>query len=260
VDFTGIIIGRKVLEEIKINVLDRGHITLIDMMGSDMRVVQAARVSTGGDASKGEEQDRRLIRYLMKNKHWTPFEKIVFEFHVKCPFFVIKQWLRHRISSFNIASGRYKEFKWECHQPSEWRKQDEVSKQRSLAGFDTYFQEDLDHDMNHVFRTAAEFYYEALHDKVAREQARIVMPLAQYTEFFWTVNFRSLANFITLRTDQHAQKEIQDYANAILKILNSIPEINWTTEIFSDILRLEKAIAKSIEEVDIDETIERLSK
>ena len=108
-----------------INVLDKGFVRLIDKMGDDYRVIQAARVSPGGEVSKGEKRDRGLINYLMKNEHWTPFEKIVFEFHIKCPIFVARQWMRHRICSYNEASGRYKIFEWECFVPESWRKQDE---------------------------------------------------------------------------------------------------------------------------------------
>lgn len=243
----------------KIDVLDKGHITLIDMMGSDMRVVQAARVSTGGDVSKGEKKDRGLIRYLMKNKHMTPFEKIVFEFHIKCPFFVARQWFRHRICSYNEASARYKEFNWECYMPDKWRKQDEINKQGSLEELDfNNTQQDITDDVSHSFRVASKVYYDSIHDNVAREQARIVMPMAQYTEFFWTVNFRSLANFITLRSDSHAQQEIQDYSIVLFSILMDIPELKWTMEIFSDMLNLERAVSKSVEKDDIDGTIRKL--
>lgn len=232
-------------------VLDKGFIELVDMMGDDMRVVQAARVSTGGEASKGEKQDRRLIRYLMKNKHWTPFEKIVFEFHVKCPIFVARQWFRHRIGSFNEASGRYKQFEWECFLPDEWRKQDEVNKQNSVKGFGDGENENLTVLNKLFFEDAKERYESNLYFDAANELSRIVMPMAQYTEFFWTVNFRSLANFIELRSGEGAQRETQDYANVLFDMLKGIPEIKWTTNIFSDILKMKEVLRKLIEKKDI---------
>jgi thymidylate synthase (FAD) len=247
------------MSKLRMGVLDKGFVEIVDMMGSDMRVCQAARVSTGGEASKGDKKDRGLIRYLMMNEHMTPFEKIVFEFHVKCPIFIARQWMRHRIGSYNEASGRYKEFEWETYVPNEWRKQDEVNKQGSVGGFDEEESEKLNR-LNELSLLAAKQVYETnIFTDVAREQARIVMPLAQYTEFFWTVNFRSLANFITLRSDSHAQQEIQDYANAIYKILQTVPEIKWSLEIFTEVMQLKQALSASVETIGINATINLLS-
>ena len=162
------------------------------------------------------------------------------------------------MGSYNEASGRYKQFEWECYVPNEWRTQDKINKQGSLGKVDEKLSQQLTETTKQSLTKSKWAYENNLHYGVAREQARIVMPMAQYTEFFWTVNFRSLANFVALRSNEHAQKEIQDYSNTLYGIINNIPEIKWACEIFSDMLRLEKALAKSIEENDIEETIKRL--
>ncbi len=161
-------------------------------------------------------------------------------------------------NSYNEASGRYKEFDWECFIPEEFRRQDGINKQGSIEGFNKEENEKLIYDNQNFFAAARYRYKHNIEAGVANELSRIVMPVAQYTEFFWTVNFRSLANFITLRSDSHAQKEIQDYANAILEILNKISEIKWSMEIFSDMLQLERAVAKSVGEIGINETIKKI--
>ena len=205
-----------------------GFVQLVDMMGGDFRVLEAARVSTGSESRKGDEKDEKLIRYLMKNEHHTPFEKIVFEFHVKCPIFVARQWFRHRIGSFNEASARYKEFEWETYQPKEWRLQDTKNKQGSTGILDESDTMKVQYMVNQAYDIAHRAYLEMIDKGVAREVARIVMPVGIYTEFFWTVNFRSLLNFLKLRTDAHAQYEIRQYANEILHILEMDGRIPWS--------------------------------
>jgi thymidylate synthase (FAD) len=215
------------------NVGNLGFVELIDMMGDDLRVCQAARVSTGSLASKGPEKDKKLINYLMKNRHETPFEKIVLEFHVKCPIFVMRQWIRHRIGSFNETSGRYKEFVWQTFMPEEWRKQDPKNRQMSSEEkFEPETIECIDRIVTEQMDNSRLLYERLLQLGVARELARIVMPLAIYTEFFWTVNFRSLMNFFALRDHPHAQLEIQEYARTIKKIIKDTSEIPFTWEAF----------------------------
>ncbi len=208
-----------------------GFVNLVDMMGDDFRVLEAARVSTGSEARKGDEKDRKLLRYLMKNEHHTPFEKIVFEFHIKCPIFVARQWFRHRIGSYNEKSARYKEFVWETYMPNEWRIQDAENKQGSLIGAKDA---KIDYMVAQAYDAAKRAYEEMLHLGVARELARIVMPVGIYTEFFWTVNFRALLNFLKLRTDSHAQYEIRQYANEILRVIKATDKIPWTLEAAED--------------------------
>lgn len=213
---------------------DIGFVNLIDSMGDDYRVLEAARTSTGAPAIKGPVKDQKLINYLMKNEHHTPFEKLTFEFHIKCPIFVARQWFRHRIGSFNEASARYKEFKWETYHPKEWRLQDTKNKQSSDGTLDPIDGMKVQYMVNQAYEIARRAYSELIEKGVAREIARIVMPVGIYTEFFWTVNFRSLMNFLKLRMHHHAQLEIRSYANAIYETLEEEGKIPWTLESFRE--------------------------
>lgn len=213
-----------------IKVLDRGFVRLVDFMGGDGAVVQAARVSYGG-GSKGEEKDRELINYLMKHGHETPFEMSVFKFHVKCPIFVMRQWIRHRIASYNEISGRYTEFQdGEMHVPDSLRIQDTQNRQGSCGDFGGVDSKPFVESIDLHNQRSWELYQSMLRAGVAREQARMVLPLSLYTEFYWTINVRSLMNFLKLRTDSHAQKEIRDYANIILGMFKE--KMPWSHEAF----------------------------
>ncbi len=208
--------------------LDKGFVRLVDFMGGDQGVVDAARVSYGGK-SKGEEADRKLIAYLLKHKHETPFEHAVFKFHVKTPIFVMRQWIRHRMASYNEISARYTEVKDEFYVPTQWRAQDVKNKQGSVAA------PQLDHAaLTAAFKaqvdSALKTYHDMLKAGVARELARMVLPVNAYTEFYWTVNARSLMNFVTLRADVHAQWEIQQYAEALADCFKQ--KMPWTYDAF----------------------------
>lgn len=215
-------------------VLDRGFIRLVDFMGGDLMVVQSARVSFG-QGTKGEEKDRKLIRYLLAHGHETPFEQSVFQFHVKCPLFVARQWFRHRWSSFNEISGRYTVFDdEEFYVPGKKRVQEKVNKQGSVVAETT-------DDEHRAFadRVRAETeraiaaYRELLAEGTAKELARIVLPLNMYTQFYWSVNARSLMNFIKLRSDLHAQYEIRCYSEAIREIFRE--KMPWTSAAFEEL-------------------------
>lgn len=204
-------------------VLDKGYVQLIDLMGSDQRVVDAARVSTG--AKPDPERDKKLLFYLMENLHETPFEKIVFEFNVKCPLFVARQWQRHRIGSFNERSARYRVFELDYYVPS----------LEDLP--DAYAAEDVQEYVKALKQNYE--LYESLVVKVAdqpgnrsraREVFRGLLGTAYYTEFFWTVNFRSLMNFLKLRLARDAQFEIRAYAEAIRELIAE--HIPWSFEAF----------------------------
>lgn len=210
-----------------ISVLDKGFVKLVDFMGSDSSIVEAARVSYAGK-SKGPEKDKKLLFYLMEHKHLSPFEQVVFKFHVKTPIFVARQWHRHRIGSYNEISARYTEVAEEFYFPKEWRAQDLKNKQGSVKG-------DID---SHLIGRSFEMWCAEAHDHyerllalgVAREMARMILPVNMYTEYYWAVNARSLMNFINLRADVHAQAEIREYANALAKILKD--KCPWTFEAF----------------------------
>jgi len=208
-------------------VLDKGFLRLVDFMGGDNAVVQAARVSVG-QGFKGEERDRKLVQYLMRNQHMTPFEHAVFKFHIKCPIFVARQWFRHRWGSYNEISGRYTEFKEEFYLPQFYRKQ--VTKNYEFKPFTDGEIEDLEKSILEFYDRAYALYRDLIEREIARELARIVLPLSLYTQFYWTVNARSLMNFINLRADKHAQWEIRQYALVIARIFKEL--MPWTFDAF----------------------------
>lgn len=197
-------------------VLDDGFVRVVDYMGNDSSVVQAARVSYGVGTKKVNE-DRGLIRYLLRHHHTTPLEMCEIKFHVRVPMDCWRQWIRHRMASVNEYSTRYSEAIDAKQQtlPNEWRSQSTNNKQGS-AGY-------LEHDTgvsltNREFalhRLATEVYQERLEAGVAREQARKDLPLSTYTEAYWKIDLHNLLHFLRLRMDSHAQKEIRDYATVI---------------------------------------------
>lgn len=212
----------------EIKVLDRGFIKLVDFMGGDIAVVQAARVSYG-QGSKGEDKDKKLINYLLANRHETPFEHAVFKFHVNCPIFVARQWFRHRMASYNEISGRYTELTEDFYLPDKFRAQKDPNYE--YVDLDDSMTEDLRAQIRHSYDQAFELYQTLLNKGVARELARIVLPLALYTQFYWSINARALMNFLTLRAEVHAQYEIRQYALAILKIFQE--KMPWTFAAFN---------------------------
>jgi thymidylate synthase (FAD) len=212
-------------------VLDRGFVRFICLSGADAMVLDAARVSFGS-SSKDEKRDRLLIHYLLEHSHMSPFEHSVFQFHIKCPIFVVRQWMRHRWSSYNEISARYTEVKDEFYIPEKFRIQDKSNRQGSLES-DKLNHKELLHSYTECLQNSLECYKKLLAAGVAREMARMVLPVSQYTQFYWTVNARSLMNFIILRVDAHAQKEIREYAGAISKIFAQ--KMPWTWNAFNEI-------------------------
>lgn len=211
-------------------ILDKGFVRLVDMMGDDYAAVKAARVSYG-QGLKTPERDKALIMYLMEHGHETPFEHIVFTFHVKAPLFVARQWFRHRIGSFNEISQRYTEIKEEeFYIPENIRINVPEDRQKAIVVDDTELLEKVKEAMVKTFEEAYHTYKELLNMGVARELARVVLPLSTYTQFYWTVNARSLMNFLSLRADSHAQWEIEQYAIAIAKMFKAT--CPWTYEAF----------------------------
>ena len=199
----------------KVQVLDKGFVHLLDYIGSDQRILDAARVSTG--AKSKPERDRRLIFFLMENKHGTPFEHLVFQFLIKCPIFVARQWLRHRVASYNERSARYRVFKEEFYVPS-------------LDNLPGIFNEDDLQEYQDMMQQEHAFYERMIEKakphkelrKRTREVFRGVLGTAYYTEFYWTLNFRALMNFLELRLGEGAQPEIQSYARAIEEMARGV--------------------------------------
>ncbi len=210
-----------------IPVLDFGFVRLVDFMGGDESVAEAARVSFGRGASH-DERDKKLIFFLMANGHETPFEHSVFKFHIKCPIFVARQWFRHRIASYNEISGRYSEMKEEFCLPETLRAQ--KTRNYRYEPLDEQLNSELRRKMAEGYQAAFALYQELLQKGVAKEHARLVLPLSLYTQFYWTINCRSLMNFIKLRSDEHAKEEIRRYALAVDEIFNE--KMPWSHEAF----------------------------
>lgn len=179
-------------------VLNAGYVHLIEHMGGDTAVIRNARRCWRSE-SKGEEADRKLIRHLLIQGHRTPFEAMVFTFDIKAPIFIARQWMRHRIGSLSEESLRY------CTAEPEFY---ESMCLEGAMGEQAWMWR------NHN-EAAMELYHACLRQGVAKEQARAVLPLGLYTKWYWTVNGSALLNFLNVRTDEHAQREMQSYAWAI---------------------------------------------
>lgn len=215
-------------------VLDHGFVRLIDYMGSDDAIVQAARVSYG-EGTKKVSEDRGLIRYLMRHSHTTPFEMVEFKFHIKLPIFVARQWIRHRSANVNEYSGRYSVMREEFYvpKPEDIRFQSTVNKQGRSAKEvpDGKKQELIDYLISSQKETYGK-YSQFVDDKIARELARINLPLSLYTEWYWKIDLHNLFHFLRLRMDPHAQKEIQDYGFVMADIVKTVSPMAY--EAFMD--------------------------
>ena len=223
--------SRLIGEEIK--VLDHGFIKVIDYMGDDAAIVQAARVSYG-KGTKSVSEDAGLINYLMRHKHTTPFEMCEIKLHVKLPIFVARQWIRHRTGSFNEYSARYSILDNEFYIPSSSTlgKQSSVNKQ---GRGELVFSEEDAHVIQQMIKGHSErsySMYETLLNEgslgLARELARMVLPINFYSQWYWKVNLKNLLDFLNLRTDPHAQYEIRVYAEEIEKILSQWLPITYS--------------------------------
>lgn len=211
----------------KIDVLDHGFVRLVDSMGGDVSVSRAARVSydAAWRAGESEGSDAKLIRYLWKNHHTTPFEAVTFTFEVKAPIFVFRQWHRHRTWSFNELSARYRELPEEYYVPdpanigvqSKNNKQGRQKDDRSRAGEVYYFE--------CAIKKAFEQYRILLAKEWPRELARSVLPVATYSHMFATVDLLNLMKFLTLRCDPHAQFEIRAYAEALRELARPVAPV-----------------------------------
>lgn len=224
-------------------------VRLVDSMGTDASIVQAARVSYG-PGTKTPSDDRALIRYLMRHKHTTPFEMVEFKFHIRAPIFVARQWLRHRTASVNEISGRYSILPEDFFLPEELRKQ---SQSRGQGGEEPFGEgsENLLAKQKASCDLAFHVYNELVTKGVSRELARTHLPLSTFTEFYWKIDLHNLLHFLKLRIDDHAQKEIRDLARDILEVIR--PIVPLTIEAFEDFVlgaltltRLEIALLKDI--------------
>ena len=205
-------------------VLDKGFVRLVDYFGGDQRIVQSARVSYG-EGTKSVSQDGALIDYLLRHQHTSPFEQVVMTFHVKMPIFVARQWVRHRTGRMNEVSGRYSIMKEEFYVPEA----DKVSPQskdnkqgRASEAFDSETANKIINQLEEGQKSAYENYSELLDSGLAREVARINLPLSLYTEFYWEMDLHNLFHFLKLRLDSHAQYEIRVYAEVMLEMCKKV--------------------------------------
>ena len=215
-------------------VLDDGFVRLVDYMGNDDAIVQAARVSYG-KGTKSVSDDRGLIRYLMRHRHTTPFEMCEIKLHVRVPMDIWRQWIRHRTANVNEYSTRYSLAidTSRTTGPGEWRLQSEINKQGSEGGLDTDAGQRLTDRETETHHFLKEIYEERIELGVAREQARKDLPLATYTEAYWKIDLHNLLHFLNLRMDHKAQLEIRLYAEIIgEKIVQKWVPVAW--EAFMD--------------------------
>lgn len=197
-------------------VLDDGFVRVVDYMGSDQSIVQAARVSYGVGTKK-VSQDRGLIRYLMRHHHSTPFEMCEIKFHVRVPMDAWRQWIRHRTANVNEYSTRYSIAIDQAVKtlPGEWRFQSTSNKQGSQGFLDAGLGNELSFEEKKLHEDIWKIYNSRIEKGVAREQARKDLPLSTYTEAYWKIDLHNLLHFLRLRMDKHAQLEIRKYAHTI---------------------------------------------
>jgi thymidylate synthase (FAD) len=205
-------------------VLDKGFVRLVDYMGGDERVVQSARVSYG-EGTKSYREDAGLIDYLLRNSHTSPFEQVVLTFHVKLPIFVARQWVRHRTARLNEISGRYSILKDDLYVPEagDVALQSTDNKQgRAAQALDPESAEKIRAAFAEGQKAAYAAYSSLVEKGIARELARINLPLSFYTEWYWQIDLHNLFNFLRLRLDAHAQKEIRLYAQVLFDIAKKV--------------------------------------
>jgi thymidylate synthase (FAD) len=202
--------------ERQIDVLDHGFVRLDAAMADDLSVANAARVSFARRKTELDEADEGLIRFLMRDRHGTPFEHNAFRFHIRTPIFVAREWFRHRIGSFNEFSMRYARATDEFYVPAAEDVRSQVGKPGaySFEPVDDELAARTRDELRKVYDLAYTTYEQLVEAGVARELARAVLPVGAYTEFYWTVNARSLMNFLSLRSAEAAQREIRRYAEA----------------------------------------------
>jgi thymidylate synthase (FAD) len=211
-----------------------GFVRLDGALATDISVVNAARVSFNTHKDVMDESDEGLIRFLMRERHGTPFEHNAFRFHIKCPIFVMREWIRHRVGSFNEMSGRYTELKEDFYVPEYVRSQVGKPGAYRFEPVEPLLAVAVRQDMENTYEAAYEAYRRLLNDGIAKEVARMVLPVGIMTEFYWTVNARSLMNFLSLRNSDHAQYEIREYAEAMEHVFEQEMPITYEAFVLYD--------------------------
>ena len=224
------------IPETGIPVLDHGFVRLDGALADDLSVVNGARVSFARRKEEMDESDEGLIRFLMRERHGTPFEHNAFRFHVRCPIFVAREWFRHRVGSFNEFSMRYARASDEFYVPDAEDVRTQVGKPGaySFEPVSDELAEQTREKLQEVYDAAYQTYEELVEAGVAREVARAALPVGAYTEFYWTVNARSLMNFISLRNSETAQREIRRYAEACERFLEEQMPVTYAAFVAND--------------------------
>ena len=217
-------------------VLDHGFVRLDDAMADDLSVVNGARVSFARHKAEMDDSDAGLIRFLMRERHGTPFEHNSFRFHIRAPIFVAREWFRHRVGSFNEFSMRYAKATDDFYVPEPDDVRSQVGKPGaySFEPVEPGVAETTREEMRAVYEAAFSAYERLVELGVARELARSVLPVGAYTEFYWTVNARALMNFVSLRADEAAQREIRRYALAVERFLDEHMPVTYAAFVAND--------------------------
>lgn len=198
----------------KINVSNDGFVELVEIMGNDLKVVNTARVSYGKESTDFTDKDAKLLNYLWQHEHTSPFRHCYLTFRLRTPIFVLRQWMKHQIGcSWNEQSARYTELRHGFFKPETWRMQDSKNKQSSAG--EIVETEKAFEILDHVYATCEKAYDDLLTLGVCREQARVLLPIASYSECIWTASLQAVLHFLKLRLDNGAQLEIQQYARAV---------------------------------------------
>lgn len=214
------------------NIGNSGFVKLVDCMPRvipdnckklmcDHAIVQAARVSFN-DGIKTPEKDAKLIDFLIKHKHTSPFEMVKFKFHIKCPLFVQRQWIRHRTANVNEISGRYSVLNPEFYIPDKIYDQGKLNKQMSGNEIHSKNTKELFADYMRISVKQYSIYKMLVDHGVSKEMARIGLPLNMYTEFYWCIDLHNLLNFIKLRSAYNAQSEIKDYSDSMKELISDL--------------------------------------
>jgi thymidylate synthase (FAD) len=226
----------EVIAQGSIPVLDHGFVRLDDAMADDLSVVNGARVSFARHKTEMDDSDAGLIRFLMRERHGTPFEHNSFRFHIRAPIFVAREWFRHRVGSFNEFSMRYAKATEDFYVPEPDDVRSQVGKPGaySFEPVEPGIAETTREEMRAVYEAAFSTYERLVELGVARELARSVLPVGAYTEFFWTVNARALMNFLSLRNSETAQREIRRYAEAAEQFLAEKMPVTYAAFVAND--------------------------
>jgi thymidylate synthase (FAD) len=226
----------EVIAQGSIPVLDHGFVRLDDAMADDLSVVNGARVSFARHKTEMDDSDAGLIRFLMRERHGTPFEHNSFRFHIRAPIFVAREWFRHRVGSFNEFSMRYAKATEDFYVPEPDDVRSQVGKPGaySFEPVEPDIAETTREEMRAVYEAAFSAYERLVELGVARELARSVLPVGAYTEFYWTVNARALMNFLSLRNSETAQREIRRYAEAAEQFLAEKMPITYAAFVAND--------------------------